>query len=331
MNLIVIILIVLVSFLIIYKYENFHNIFERKEGGNEEEVAEFLYLCDGGRFGFSTLYIPEKDFNNKTIEDIFKQYEISCVQIEKESDPLPEEIRLAQDLPVYQSRYEKLFAFSKANKKSYLKELSVREKYTHIKNLNELYTQTKNIIKKFLPVDTDIINFANTTKFHCKGDEIQKRMTSFNYLRQVVNSKPEKFSKIKFPNRYMAIKKVQAGVPLFHKNSNPILNREESSKYIDENFKLVLQPSGQITWTIDNPEYVIIMCSTFVPHNKEHPFLLSEIAKNQLIELLKIAPFDTSYNTSGNVFAVGDEAWIVDGKNKGSESKPMIDNVLEIK
>src|SRR5205085_4973818 len=103
-------------------------------------------------------------------------------------------------------RREILLEFSKENKEKYSNPSTSFERYLHIKNINKLLKNAKQILKEFLPTDDMLVNYENRSKYHLKGDEQQKRIFSFNYLRQVVNDNPKKFNKIKFPERAMIIK-----------------------------------------------------------------------------------------------------------------------------
>mgnify|MGYP005607068709 FL=1 len=307
LNIFVIILVIVIAFLLLL-FVRKYCMNNEKKGGNED-VAKFWYLLDGIEYGQGILYIPESDFE-QSIDEILKKYN-AHVELEEESQVSAWGAKSV-------SRREWLLEYSKQNVNNYKKLDSIIKKYSHVQNLGELSILTKNIILKFVPEEDMPLDYKNY--YHCKGDEINKRIISFNHLRNVVLSNPTRFSNIKFPKRYLVVKK---------KNYNTILNRNELLKYIDDNFRLVISATGEISWSIANPDYTIIVCSTLVKPNA-HPFKLSTKAKEQIIDLLSQTPFDTSYNTGGNIFAVGDEAWIVDGKNKGGSSSEMIKNILAI-
>ncbi len=301
-NIFIIVLIVVIAFILIVVYFKSTLNYEKK-GGNED-VAKFWYLLDGAEYGQGILYIPESEFKH-SMDEILTKYNAQ-VELEEESSVSAWGTKTV-------SRREWLLEYSKQNHDNFD---DIMKKYTHISNLRELSDLTKNIIRKFVPCEDMYLD----NSYHCKGDEINKRLTSFNHLRNVVLSNPIKYSNIKFPKRFLVVKK---------KSSDNYLTRNELLKYIDDNFRLTISSTGELSWSIANPEYTITVCSTRVKPNI-HPFKLSAKAKQQIIELLSHTPFDTSYNTGGNIFAVGDDAWIVDGKNKGGSSSEMIKNILAI-
>lgn len=311
-----IIFIILLAILIdVRKYLFYFALLRSEKGGSggDEDVARFWYLLDGSGYGQGVIYIPENDFD-MNIDQILAKYNAHVELAEESTDP-----PLWGMKPV--TRRDVLLEYSRQNSQKYSSSNDILEKYTHVKNIRELSDLTKNIVKKFVPDDDNPLNYTDRNSYHCKGDEINKRITSFNHLRNVVSSDPIRFSNIKFPNRYLVVKE---------NNSATSLGRKDLLTYIDDNFRLIISASGEIEWSIKNPRYTIIVCSTRVKPN-DHPFKLSSKAKEQLIDLVSSTPFDTSYNTGGNVFAVGDDAWIVDGKNKGGSSSEMIKQILAIK
>jgi len=279
-------------------------------GGYEMDAAEAMYMMDG----LSTpifLYIPEEDFTNNgndiSIHDILIKYNINPDILSDTLQDTHLEVGWVQSfiksLGETKSIRNILLEYSRKNKTTYenTDKLNAYEKYTHVKNFQKLFLYAKEILKTFLPTDDMLLNYRDKKKYHFKGDELQKRMFSFYYLRQVVNSNKQKFNKIKFPTRSMIIM-----------HNEKLLSREEIVEYIENNFKFVIDKQGHIRSELLNPNYKIIICSQFIEPNMN----IDKLAKEQIKQLCQIAPFDTSANTGGNMFGIGDEVWIVDGKNK---------------
>jgi hypothetical protein len=295
-------------------------------GGSQSIISKLLYDTDGTKSHIiEPLYIPEEDLLHNTVSDAIDKYNIKITLPVESASATPSWLEAI--VGKSKSLHENLLEYSGLNKDRYnVSEISdPTVKYNHIKHLREYRTYISSILKKFIPDDTNQ-NYRDKQLYHCKGDELLKRMTSFNHLRNIVSDSPEKFSKIKFPKRTLCVTlKDQQSSTLFLANTNPILNAEETSKFIDDNLTFTMDSFGGIYWTIENPDYILVVCSTFVTPNSDKK--LHPEAMRQMIELCKIAPFDTSYGTGGNVFAVDDEAWIVDGKNKGGGVSLCIENI----
>lgn len=296
-------------------FDNKRNYYQLKSYHNEDNyiydpnVAKLMYELQGSNKEI-ILYIPEEDFFDKddnsaiSLIDILMKYNIdpNVLMPEKEIDSLTPQWILDM-IGSKVDRKQKLLDFSRSNKARFTDPKTPYEKYFHIKNFNDLVYNVKQILKCYLPTDDMLLNYKDALKYHLRYDEQQKRIFSFNWLRYVVNHNPEKFNKIKFPKRAMIIE-----------NHNRILTIKKTIDYIDNNFKFIIDNQGELINELSNPEYKVIICSTYIKPN----LIIDNVAIEQLKELCMIAPFDTSANTGGNIFGVNDEAWIIDGKNKAT-------------
>ena len=312
-----VILLLVVAYLIFLRYDKLNLEKIRFKFGKAERGSESMYLMDG--LGDSVyLYIPKED-RSSSLENIMVKYDLMNVEIEKEQElsNVPtwlQELFLATPKT---NQLDEIIKYSIENEERFNNPKTELDKMLNVKNFKDLIFDAKTILKKYAPNDYVCEHYNNSNLDHLRKDEQQKRIFSSNYLREIVKDNPDKFSLIKFPERYIIIK-----------HEDKILNRQETYNFIDENFRFVISRSGTLKSEFKKPDYEIIICSTYFKPN----LTISDEALEQLKELCKISPFDTSAGTGGNIFGIGKEAYIIDGKNKSTGStKLCINNLISYK
>ena len=281
-------------------------------GGNTKEISQALYTLMGQGTN-SLVYIPQEDFSNASLEEILRKYDLeNNLEPYVPADPdRPQWLidLLGNDEPNMAELRQTLLDFSLKNEKIYTTTNDPYIKYSHINNLLALLQGAKNIIKKsFLPIDG-----VDYSTYHQRHDEQLSRIFSYNYLKQIVTDNPDLYPNIKFPERVMIIK-----------YAGSVLSRSETSKYVDDNLKLYINNRmGYYYLTIENPHnYECIICSTYIKRDLETWVNLA--ATKQIRNLCRVAPFDAG---GDNIFKVGEDLYIVDGKNKGGDSKLCLRNI----
>ena len=276
------------------KYLNLKNTKNIMLGGVDLGIEKTLYVSVGGTPSL-IVYIPEEEFvTNIDIHGLFKKYEID-IKIDKNLD------------------LETLRLFSKDNREKYINPTDPIIKYTHIANLSKLFEGAKEILKEYLPINTE--NYDDTQKWFGRNDEILRRIFSHHYEKMLVNNNKEKYNKIKFPERILVIKD----------ENNAKLSRNDAIKYIDSHSSLYLDGDGKIYFDVDTKDlkYKLHNYTTYIEEKgKKQPGALeiNHDAFNQMRELCK--QLGTVDYTADNVHYEDGIVWVKDLKNKGQYRCP---------
>jgi len=275
------------------KYLNLKNTKNIMLGGVDLGIEKTLYVSVGGTPSL-IVYIPEEEFvTNIDIHGLFKKYEID-IKIDKNLD------------------LETLRLFSKDNREKYINPTDPIIKYTHIANLSKLFEGAKEILKEYLPINTE--NYDDTQKWFGRNDEILRRIFSHHYEKRIVTDNPKEYSKIIFPERFLVIKD----------SRGTKISRNDTIKYIDSYFKISLDDNAEIYFEFDTEGYKIFNYTTYIEErNKKQPANLpiNHEAYGQIIKLCE--QLGTVDYTSSNVHYEDGIVYVKDLKNKGQNRCPL--------